>query len=266
MRHPARSSFVRALSLGVALLLSAPTVAAAAPAFKDREAQALYDQGIERFDVGDFEGALQELDASLAVERSTAALYAKAQSLNKLERCREAVPIYNEVLATVPEDSAAYGAVKDALVTCAEKLALEDDPVAPVSEPEPEEDVGAADLADEVDQQPAKPRKAWYTDPYAPIFIGVGAVGVGLGGYYLSEASKEDARQPGQYDEFAAKGERVRRLQIQGGVILGVGGALLLTGVIRYAVLGARDRKANAAAVAPAWGHRWAGVSFSGRF
>ena len=111
MRRPARRSFVRALSLGVALSLSVPTVAAAAPAFKDGEAQALYDEGIERFDAGDFEGALEKLDASIAVERSTLALYAKAQSLNKLERCREAVPIYNEVLSTLPEESVAdFGA------------------------------------------------------------------------------------------------------------------------------------------------------------
>ena len=100
----------------------------------------------------------------------------------------------------------------------------------------------------------------------ARICVGVGAVGVGLGAYYLSEASKENARQPEQYDEFAAKGERVRQLQIQGGVVLGVGSALLLTGVIRYAVLGARERKAKTTSLAPVWGPRWAGLSVAGRF
>lgn len=267
LRRPVTSSIVRALSLCVALTLAVP--AAAAPGFSDAEAQRLYDEGLERFEAGDFEGALERLDASIERERTTSALYAKAQSLNNLGRCREAVPIYNEIRSQVPANSEAGAVVKEALISCAEKMAQEDEEpdLASSVEPEPATDVAPIDEpTDEVEPASGKPRKRWYTDPYAPIFIGVGGVGVGVGAYFLSEASKENARQPDQYDEFAAKGERVRQLQIQGGVILGIGGALVLTGAIRYAVLGARDRKANVASVVPTWGHRWAGVSVSGRF
>lgn len=178
-------------------------------------------------------------------------------------RCRS---IYKEVLTQVDPGSEAEIAVKNVLVVCAEKMAEEDENpvVAPVIDSDDAGDEGS-DPVEQVDEPPKEPVKRWYVDPYAPVLIGVGAIGVGLGGYFLKQASDENARQPEQYDEFAAKGDRVRRLQIQGGVILGVGAALLLTGAIRYAVLGARDRRSRTA-VAPTLGPRWAGISVGGRF
>lgn len=268
LRRTDRPSIVRVLALGAALSLGASSVALAAPLpLEDSEAKTLYNEGLEMFDAGDFEGALEKSEASLAIQRSTVGLYAKAQSLNRLERCREAVPIYKEVLAQLPEEAEAKQAVKDALVNCAEKMAEEDGPppVAPIIESDTDADDDLTDPSEEVDEPPKQSGKRWYTDPYAPVLIGVGAIGIGVGGYYLGQAADENARQPEQYDEFAAKGDRVRRLQIQGGVILGVGGALLLTGVIRYAVLGARDRRSRTA-FAPTFGPRWTGVSVAGRF
>lgn len=264
----ARISFVRAISLGIALSIVAPSVAVAAPAaFESDDARSLYEAGIEDFDGGEFDGALEKLDRSIELERNTLALYAKAQSLNKLHRCREAVPIYNEVLARLDDDSAARPAVKDALVTCAEKMAEEDAEPAPPPTTETTAPAGGAQTPEpsQIDEPQPQSRKAWYKDPYAPVLIGVGVIGVGLGGHYLSEAVEENERQPELYDEFAQKGERVRRLQIQGGVILGVGGALVLTGAIRYAVLGARGRRTNTA-LSPSVGPGFAGAAVSGRF
>jgi len=273
LRRTGRSSLVRAISLGAALSLIGPgwvrSVSAAPTAFQDPEAEALYNEGLQKSDAGDFEGALEPLDASLSIERTAKALYAKAHSLHRLDRCRDAVPLYRETLTMVQEGSPADLIIRDALVNCAEKMAEEDDPiVAPViTEPVADDDVPVDEPDDTDDVQPDEPRKPWYTDVYAPIFIGVGAVGVGVGGYFLSEAAKENARQPEQYDEFAAKGDRVTQLQVRGGVILGIGGALVLTGAIRYAVLAARGRKSKTAFVpSPSLGRRWAGVSFSGRF
>lgn len=266
-----RSSFLRAISVCVALSVTGPgmarTAVAAPSGFENSDAEALYNEGVTMFDSGDFEGALEKVEASLAIETTAKSLYAQAQSLNKLDRCRQAVPIYNEVLVMLPDESAARPAVKDALVTCAEKMAEEDEAVVtpPVSVDNGDEsDVG--DASDPVDDPPPKSSgKKWYADPYAPVLIGVGAIGVGIGGYYLGQASEENSKQPEQYDEFAAKGERVRQLQVQGGVILGVGGALILTGAIRYAVLGARGRR-NKTAFTPLVGPRFTGASLSGRF
>jgi tetratricopeptide (TPR) repeat protein len=268
LRRTARTSIARVLALGLALSIAAPSSAFAEPIpIEDPEAKALFEEGVTLYEDGDLEAALVKLDASLAIQRSTEALFTKGQSLNRLGRCREAVPVYKEVLTQVAPGSEAEAAVKNVLVVCAEKMAEEDDapPVAPVIEADSEADGALTGGGDEVDEPPKKPGKRWYKDPYAPVLIGVGAIGIGVGGYYLGQAADENARQPEQYDEFAAKGDRVRRLQIQGGVILGVGGALLLTGAIRYAVLAARDRRSRTA-VAPSFGPRWAGISVAGRF
>ena len=273
MKRIGRSFFLRAISVGVALSLTGPAFARTAPAtpkvFTSRDAEGLYTEGLEMFDVGDFEGALKNLDASLAIERTVMSLYAKAQSLNKLGRCREAVPIYNELLATFPDQSEAGSAIKDALVKCAEKMAEGEDPVTPPPVTDDRDmygDPSTDDASDPVDDPPPESvGKKWYVDPYAPVLIGLGAVGVGVGGYYLGQASEENSKQPEQYDEFAAKGERVLQLQVQGGVILGVGAALILTGAIRYTVLGVRGRR-NKTAFAPAVGPRFTGASLSGRF
>ena len=247
----------------------AHTAAAPPSGFDNPEAEALYVEGVTMFDGGDFEGALEKVEASLAIESTAKSLYAKAQSLNKLGRCREAVPIYNEVLAMLPDKSAARPAVKDALVTCAEKMAEEEEAVVTppvVADSGAGEGSDLGDGSDPVDEPPPKSGgKKWYVDPYAPVLIGVGAIGVGIGGYYLGQASEENSKQPEQYDEFAAKGERVRQLQVQGGVILGVGAALVLTGAIRYAVLGVRGRR-DKTAFTPLVGPRLTGASFSGRF
>ncbi len=272
MRRTRRSSFGRATSLSVALCLANPVVAslaAAAPAESEDEAKAkvLLDAGIALFDGGDYEAALLKLNASIALDRSPKGLYAKAQTLFKLERCVEAVPLYNEMLATLPEDSPAWFAVKDGLVECVEEMTAQQAAQPAVAPVDADPDANPDGDVDDVDDDPpaGPPPKAWYKDPYAPVLLGLGAVGVGVGGFYLSEASKENASQPEQYDDFAKKGDRVRQLQIRGGVILGVGGALVLAGAIRYAVLGVRGRRA-ATAFVPAFGPRWSGVSISGRF
>ncbi|MBV1857937.1 MAG: CDC27 family protein [Nannocystaceae bacterium] len=236
--------------------------------FESPDAEALYLEGLALYDSGEFEEALEKVEASLEIESTVGALYAKAQSLNTLGRCREAVPIYKEVLGLLPENAIARPAVKDALVTCAEKMAEDDaavvtPPVVLGNGSGDESDIGGA--SDPVDDAPSRSgAKKWYADPYAPVLIGVGAIGVGIGGYYLAQASAENSKQPELYDEFAAKGERVRQLQVQGGVILGVGGALVLTGAIRYVILGVRAR--NEMAFTPLVGPRFTGASLSGRF
>ncbi len=265
-----RAFFARGIALAVALTVSAPARAAAPEAdsgFSSELAAEMYASGLKKFDDGDFEDALEDLDASLRIEMTAAALYAKAQSLNKLERCREAVPIYNRVLEMVPEDSPAQSAVKDALVTCAEKMATEEAPPTSVGAEEPDEDERLDDGPDEEPTDIAPPprkTKHWYADPYAPVMAGLGIVGLGVGGYFLGQASKENKEQPDRYDEFEAKADRVQALRIRGGVITGIGGALFLGGVIRYAVLGVRERKA--VSIGPVLSPRWTGLTIRGRF
>ena len=230
--------------------------------FTDERARSRYEAGLEKFDAEDYRGALEDLDASIARERTTLALYAKAQTLNKLDRCGEAVPLYNEVLGSVPDESSAASAVKDALVVCAEKLALVTSEE-PEPEPEPESE---SDPEPEPEEPP--PRRAWYKDIPAPILLGVGVVGVGVGGAFLGAAARLDPENAADYGAFEVEREDQRDLRIRGGIILGIGGALVIGGAIRYALVARKIDAENAstARVMPTFGRRWGGVSVQGRF
>jgi len=251
--------------VAITLTLGPARLVAAAPDsnFSSDRARELYERGVQKFDQLDYEGALEELDASLAVERTTPALYAKAQALNKLGRCGDAVPVYDEVLEAVPPKSTAASAVKDALVTCAEKLAAdraeadqlpaEPEPE-PVSDPEPESD-------------PHRDGPAWYRDVPAPILLGVGMVGVGVGAGLLGQAASLDPENADDYGAFESERDQQHSRRIAGGVILGVGGALLVGGVVRYILVARKnDAQRSPAALTPSFGPHQAGLTIRGRF
>lgn len=260
MKAPLSLRRIPAFVLAAALAAGTPHVHAAAPpaeSFKSDRARGLYDTGLAKFDAGDYEGALEDLDGSLELEPQLKTLYAKAQTLNKLERCREAVPIYNEVLHQLPDNGEAASTVKDALIWCAEKLAAdESDPAEPEVEPEPEP------------EPESEPEPAWYKDIPAPILLGVGLVGVGVGGAFLGRANGLDPESASDYGGFEDERVAQRQLRIRGGVILGVGSALVVGGIVRYLVVARklRDEDSASAFVAPAVGRRWSGLTVTGRF
>ncbi|MFN3187155.1 MAG: hypothetical protein ACE37F_34470 [Nannocystaceae bacterium] len=170
MRRTARPSLPRALALMLALSIAVPTSASAAPIpIDDPEAKALFERGVELYESGDLEGALEQLDASLAIQRSTEALFTKGQSLNRLGRCREAVPIYKEVLTQVDPGSEAEIAVKNVLVVCAEKMAEEDENpvVAPVIDSDDAGDEGS-DPVEQVRRASQGARQALVRRPLRP--------------------------------------------------------------------------------------------------
>jgi len=261
MASPLSLRRIPALVVATAVWAAAPHVhAAPAPAdtFESDRARSLYDTGVTKFDAGDYDGALEDLNGSLAIEPQAKTLYAKAQTLNKLDRCREAVPIYNEVLQRLPDNSEAASTVKDALISCAEKLAADEgEPEAePEAEPEPEPEA-----------EP-EPEPAWYKDIPAPIIVGVGLVGVGVGAAFLAQGNGLDPESAADYGAFEDERTTQRQLRIRGGVIAGVGGALVVGGIVRYVLVARRLRNEEgvSAFVAPAVGRRWGGLTVTGRF
>ncbi len=265
----------QALAVGFAMT-GAPVVHAApvayAPAddtssdFSSERARSLYESGIVKFDAGDYEGALVDLDASLEIETQASSLYAKAQSFNKLGRCRDAVPIYNRVLQMLPETSSAADAVKDAMVICAEKMVAEGATVEP-----PAEDEDVEPEVEPLDEGPADDgEKRWYADVVAPVLLGAGLVGVTVGGVFLGRASQLDPANAPSYGEFVRERDDQRSAQITGGIGMGIGSALVLGGIVRYIVVASRGRRERDVAlvpmVAPQRGRWSAGLGFSGRF
>jgi hypothetical protein len=222
---------------------------------------------MEKFDAGDFEGAQRDFEASFEKENNPLSLWGWAQATNKVDGCHKSVKLYRQFSKMVDEGSPAYDVALQAIAECADKLAREEEPPAPPeTEFEDEEDTTDADV--EEDRSPRSERvrsdRPWYRDPWGGALVGVGAAATATGIGLLATAAVEQNNPCDTYDCFEQQQARVDRMTIAGGVVVGVGGALLVAGAIRWGVLGARQRGRTSAG--PLLHPRTVGVSIAGRF
>ncbi len=132
---------------------------------------------------------------------------------------------------------------------------------APVEPPEPTEGSKPRPEGDDAPaQDKASKKKAGPLRPLGWAGVGTmigGAVALGTGGAFVALGERRPADDMSQIRDFRPAGYG----------LLGVGGALLITGSILLGVERAKSKKqANAAAVLPFVGPRSAGVSWLGRF
>lgn len=267
-RRRPRLGLAAALTFSLAL----GNVAVAAPAEddtlpKDPKARELVLSGNAKFEQQDFEGALEDFEASYKRERHPVTLGAMAQATNKLYGCRKAVPLFRELSRMVEQDSAAYEWAQEAIVYCADKMVEEDDRPPPpefVETPEDDEDDDVLEPEGETIGADDGEERPWFKDPLAAVLVGVGAIGVGTGVGLLARAGVEEGEPAANYEKFVQQTDRVEKMRIAGAVVAGVGGALLIGGVVRWAVLGARQNARPRASAMML--DRGGGVVFSGRF
>jgi tetratricopeptide (TPR) repeat protein len=242
------------LAIAVAL---GPSLASAVP--KDEEAKRLLEKGNEHFGAGEYEQAAKHYEAGYTLEADPVFLYAMGQAKLKLGDCASAVKLYKQFLDTKPPEQAAEAA-RDAIVFCADSLAeepAETDPIAePLAEPPPPEPV-----ADE--PKPKKDRPAWARDGLGWSLVAVGIAGLGAGIGVIAAAEAENAKEPANYGEFDEQIGRVRNLRIAGGVVLGIGAALVIGGAVRLAIVSKRGSRKTDVAM---WVDRGAGFVLTRRF
>ena len=118
--------------------------------------------------------------------------------------------------------------------------------------------------------RPEKPRRhprtqprEWYLDPAGDSLVAVGFVLGSTGGGLLIGAQVLSGRENAELVDHAARLDRVRNMRIVGGVVLGVGGALLIAGAVRWGLIA---RTAKRTQVAALLGGGVTGLSLSGRF
>lgn len=222
-------------SIAVAAALSAGSPEPHDPLVRAREA---YED--ERFD--DAARALQD-----AYDRDPRPkyLYARAQALRLGGDCVAAIDAYDAFLAADPPAEAAEDATQNR-DRCAEQLA-EARPGPPP--PDPELAAAAAPATSPRDRR-VRTRQArpWYADPWGGALSGIGLATAVAGAAVLADAHARAERARASPDDGAylrALGPAPATSRVGIG-LLAAGGALLTTGVIRYAVVATRRRRAVA--------------------
>ena len=230
------------LALIVALSMALPVRAAVEPsasasqALQDPRAQEHFKRGQAHFDNDDYAAAVPELKAAYAIEPKPWLLYAWAQAERMAGNCRKAVPLYEQFLETNPDEEWRNFA-KTNILDCAAEDEGDTDGV-DTTETQPVDDTGGDDGAtDEI--------KPAYKDWLGGTFVGLGVAGMVVGGVLVAVGQQEVREAPGatSEDDYFDQVDAGTTKNTAGIVVLGVGGALLLAGIVRYAVLGAKNRK-----------------------
>ena len=111
--------------------------------------------------------------------------------------------------------------------------------------------------------QDAESRRAWWRDPWGGTLVGIGSAGLVTGAVLVGLAYRDAGRAPDAEDD-RGYGDRIARaetLQIAGATVMSVGAAMVVGGVVRWAVLARRGRD-RSVSIAPTmrglvvWGRR----------
>ena len=225
---------LRCLVASVLVLASRADLAHAEdPRIEDPAAQAHVDAGKAAYNAGDYEAASREFDAAYAIVPEPVLLYGWAQSRRLGGHCAEAVALYRRFLASDLSDAqiaagkAGIALCEQASSTLPPERSRQDTPPRkdPTNQPPPAER-----------REPSR----WYTDPVGGGLVIGGAISVGVGiTFFVLSRNSEDAASTAEFrDEFADHLDQAttrRRIGLAGA---GIGGALLIGGILRYATYG----------------------------
>jgi tetratricopeptide (TPR) repeat protein len=217
--------------IGVAL-----AVVLAAP--QDGSAQPFVAEGQAHYDAGNFAEAAAAFAEAHARDPSPDYLYRWAQAERRAGNCPAAVQLYRRYLDNELPPENVEAAEKN-LARCGYAEAP------PASTPLDESDANASAVPPPVDVED-RPR-VWWADPLGTTLVAVGGAaviaGVGLG--IGSGRQTRLAREATVEEDYILHADRSESLRIAAIVTAAVGGALLVGGVVRWALLarGARTRR-----------------------
>ncbi|MEM6996487.1 MAG: hypothetical protein AAF721_38640, partial [Myxococcota bacterium] len=179
-------------------------------------------------------------------------LYTRAQAERSAGHCDVAIELYEEFIATGPSPQAELAA-RRYMEDCRAKLPSpqpapvpEDDPVAP----EPLASSEPSSLDERADEPPAP--RPWFRDPLGDVLVGVGVAAAVTGGALVGVAYRDagGAESAGDDRAFGQALDRAQTLERAGAVTLGIGGALIIGGVVRWALV-ARAAKRTQVGLGP---------------
>lgn len=218
----------------LASLLCAAAIALAAP--RSKKGPSYAEQGETAFDDGDVQAAAEAFELAYAEDPQPDYLFAWAQAERFLGRCERAVELYDALLQeTVGSDEFTEkqrAKAVEARDECAVTLEADRPPPPPPSVPQPES----------VDQL-ERPSRRWYQDPLGGALVGVGSAILITGAIVrgTAVARSENARIAATEGAFESDHADSRKLGTVGVVAIGVGAAVLVTGVVRWVLLARRS-------------------------
>jgi len=245
----------------VLAVVAAPLRAAADAGIMRPEARAHYDRGLKLYQRHAYDDAIAELRAGLAIDPQPEILYALGQAERRRGHCDRAVEYYQSCLALV-KDPAAIAAVKVQIERCnvqqgdtkeeaadlpgPDPFAASAPPPSPQPAPTPTPPAPALQAPAPMPPPtttavaPSPPRAhRWQRDALGLSLVGVGVAAAATGGalFGVAESRLVDAADSYQQYADARNAPTLRAVGIGG---LALGGALVVAGVVRLAVVGAR--------------------------
>ena len=234
-----------------------PSALAGPPAQTVEQAKTALRQGQAAYDRGDFAAAMESFERAYELDPQPVYLYPWAQAARNAGDCTLSRELYQRFL-----DSGVQGDARKAAEQNMTRCEPEPEP-APVPEPEPEATLPPDDdptaPTDVTTHPPDERRKP---DALGVVLLSTGAVAAAAGVAVLGISGARIAEQSDatDHDRFDELDRSIDRLQIAGGITLGVGAALLLGGAIRLG----RVRRTRGRAVAVTWSQTVHGTPVAG--
>jgi hypothetical protein len=190
---------------------------------------------------GDYAGAAAAFGRRYEETGDPALLFGQAQALRRAGDCRAAIEVFERFVATEPP-AADVAAATDAIQACREILREHEPTVEPTPAPEP------------TPMPTRPPPRPWYTDRAGGVLVGLGAAiaitGAGLFGASYARLAERPSSEAGYEDRRRV----VNALWGSGLGLLAAGGALIVSGAIRWGVVAkrrAQTRNQPRVAIAP---------------
>ncbi|MCX4243346.1 tetratricopeptide repeat protein [Paraliomyxa miuraensis] len=196
------------------------------------------------FREGEYAKAAAEFERAYARTGDPAFLFGRAQSLRRAGNCKAAIEVFEAFIAAGPPEPDVRAA-RDVIDACRSILG-EDEPTTAV---EPTRDALEPTRSPSDDPTAPSPRR----DVLGGVLVGLGA-GLVVGGSVPSVLSFTRARTSVEAESEQAYEQRrrsVRTLWATGASVMVAGGALVVAGVVRYAIVARRsgDHAARASLV-----------------
>ena len=185
---------------------------------------------------GDYAGAAAAFGRRYDETGDPAFLFGQAQALRRAGDCRAAIEVFERFVATQPP-TADVEAATDAIEACREILSEPQAPIERTQTPEP------------TPLPTRPPPRPWYTDPAGGVLVGLGAAvaitGAGLFGASYARLDERPSSEAGYEDRRRV----VQALWGSGLGLLAAGGALIVSGAIRWGVVAKRHAAGRVAIV-----------------